>query len=312
MTAQPKNSNNCWTPGPFWGKKKMSLNNPLRSRKKKAFTLIELLVVIAIIALLLSILMPSLQKVKEQAKNLICSTNVRSLFTAWSLYSASNDGQICSPYSYRAIAGPRADKSSWAWVPWVSAPPGPGSPAAGIATPGAYVDIEYRHEGIRKGSLWTYTSDVDVYHCLGKKGLNDHFRNYSIADCMGGAWGRNIPPNWNKVDNFKNHLKTDSISRPSNSYVFLEENDYRPVLFDSFVMSQGFLTSSNPAWGDSLTVRHRGASSFVFADGHTEFYIWSKETVDDIMDDPVTVWGTAPVTPGGEKDIDWIVDHWSR
>jgi len=287
----------------------MSLNNQLESREKKAFTLIELLVVIAIIALLLSILMPSLQKVKEQAKNLICSTNVRSLFTAWSMYSASNDGQICSPYSYEGTSGPWADKSSWAWRRWDKVTD---SPPPGITIPGTYVDIEYRHEGIRRGSLWPYTGDVDVYHCLGKKGLNDHFRNYSIADCMGGYWGRDYPPSWTKVDNFKNHLKTGSISRPSNSYVFLEENDYRPVLCDSYVVMQGFLTNPAPSWGDALTVRHRGASSFVFADGHTEFYLWSKETVDDIMDDPVTVWGTVPGTPGGEKDIDWIVDHWSR
>ena len=137
----------------------MLFKNRLRSQKKKAFTLIELLVVIAIIALLLSILMPSLQKVKEQAKNLICSTNVRSLFTAWSMYSASNDGQICSPYTYQATGGPWADKSSWAWRPWDkvtdSTPPG-------ITTPGTYVDIEYRHEGIRRGSLWPNTGDVAV------------------------------------------------------------------------------------------------------------------------------------------------------
>jgi prepilin-type N-terminal cleavage/methylation domain-containing protein/prepilin-type processing-associated H-X9-DG protein len=54
---------------------------------KKGFTLIELLVVIAIIALLLSILTPALNKVKEQAKTLVCRTNTKQLNMALMLYS---------------------------------------------------------------------------------------------------------------------------------------------------------------------------------------------------------------------------------
>ena len=46
---------------------------------KKGFTLIELLVVIAIIALLLSILMPALNSVKERGKRVVCLNNLRQL-----------------------------------------------------------------------------------------------------------------------------------------------------------------------------------------------------------------------------------------
>ena len=41
------------------------------------FTLIELLVVISIIALLLSILMPALSRVKEQGRRVVCASEVR-------------------------------------------------------------------------------------------------------------------------------------------------------------------------------------------------------------------------------------------
>ena len=62
------------------------------SQRKKAFTLIELLVVIAIIALLLSILMPSLQLVKSKARMLICMSNVRQVTMACVTYATDYDG----------------------------------------------------------------------------------------------------------------------------------------------------------------------------------------------------------------------------
>jgi len=57
---------------------------------RKAFTLVELLVVIAIIALLISILAPSLKMAKDLAKQAICATRLRGAGSAANIYAAAN------------------------------------------------------------------------------------------------------------------------------------------------------------------------------------------------------------------------------
>jgi prepilin-type N-terminal cleavage/methylation domain-containing protein len=62
-------------------------------RTKRAFTLIELLVVIAIIALLMSILMPALQRVRRQARAVACQSNLRQSGVLFSIYAGENGGK---------------------------------------------------------------------------------------------------------------------------------------------------------------------------------------------------------------------------
>ncbi len=62
--------------------------------RRKGFTLIELLVVIAIIALLVSILMPSLGRARELAKQAACQANLNSVGKAIALYTTSANDQF--------------------------------------------------------------------------------------------------------------------------------------------------------------------------------------------------------------------------
>lgn len=62
--------------------------------KKRGFTLIELLVVIAIIALLLSILMPALNKAKDQARRMICKSNLKQWGIICQTYTMENEGKF--------------------------------------------------------------------------------------------------------------------------------------------------------------------------------------------------------------------------
>jgi len=65
--------------------------------KKKAFTLIELLVVIAVIALLLSILLPALRKVREQARRKSCAARIRQMVMSSLMYADDNNAILPRP-----------------------------------------------------------------------------------------------------------------------------------------------------------------------------------------------------------------------
>ncbi len=113
-------------------------------RHRHAFTLIELLVVIAIIALLVSILMPSLQKAKEMAKDVVCAANLHSIGYAMYLYAQDFDEQL--PYYFNAYREQPFAFTTWAErigrIPEDRIPSGDREPLPSTASilRGGYVD----------------------------------------------------------------------------------------------------------------------------------------------------------------------------
>lgn len=67
-------------------------------KPRPAYTLLELLVVVAILALLLSIIMPSLSQTHERAKRTVCATNLHGIAAAMYIYAQS------APYTFPAAA----------------------------------------------------------------------------------------------------------------------------------------------------------------------------------------------------------------
>jgi prepilin-type N-terminal cleavage/methylation domain-containing protein/prepilin-type processing-associated H-X9-DG protein len=84
----------------------VSRQNPERT-KRSAFTLIELLVVVAIIAVLISILLPSLSAARAQAKAVKCAANVRQMGQAMAVYLGENRASY--PPSYLYAKGPNGE-----------------------------------------------------------------------------------------------------------------------------------------------------------------------------------------------------------
>ena len=87
-------------------------------KKEKGFTLIELLVVISIIAMLLSILMPALAKVKYQALRVVGTSNIRGQLVIQQLYATDNNGKYHphDDYSPEYVRSNWADNSMYAAV----------------------------------------------------------------------------------------------------------------------------------------------------------------------------------------------------
>lgn len=70
--------------------------HPLTTGRRNAFTLVELLVVIGIIAVLISILLPALNKARRSAQTATCMSNLRQIGIAYRFYTEANNGYM--PY----------------------------------------------------------------------------------------------------------------------------------------------------------------------------------------------------------------------
>lgn len=75
----------------------------MKHTNHRAFTLIELLVVISIVAVLMSVLLPAIQKARRQAKEVVCSNNLKQIAIGMNMYATGHSGQ----YMSRSAQGPR-------------------------------------------------------------------------------------------------------------------------------------------------------------------------------------------------------------
>jgi prepilin-type N-terminal cleavage/methylation domain-containing protein/prepilin-type processing-associated H-X9-DG protein len=215
--------------------------------KPRAFTLIELLVVIAIIALLMAILMPSLQLARDQAKRVHCTSNTKQLVLGWLMYKDEYDGRLVPGHTLTQTVNGKQQ------IQWV------------VGVTGTW---QQQKESIKQGLLYKFVGEnVNIYRCPSdtrkpSSSMPIAFRTFSIAGGANGeTWG----------DYTKATLYTE-IKNPSERYIFVEEADTRGGNLGSWQMQPKAKT-----WTDPVSMWHNKRTTLGFADGHAEIHEWKDQ-----------------------------------
>ena len=211
-----------------------------REAKRRGFTLVELLVVIGIIAVLISMLLPALNKAREQARRTRCLANLRALTTAWITYANVNRGSIVGSNTYPVSQ-------------WFTADPRPNR--TGKKLPPTWVTDGNTIDSLKNGALWPYTQNTGIYLC--PQDALHYVRTYSMSGYLQG-----------EMTPFVDHLS--QIRHPSSTFVFVEEYDSRGFNENSFYVAD----YPSSTWVDLPLPFHDRCGMISFVDGHAQIWVW--------------------------------------
>ncbi len=279
-----------------------------RVRGRFAFTLVELLVVVAIIALLVSILLPSLSSVRELARRVICQTNLRNIGTAWELYFHDYDnkpGSLFHPHDEMLWSDTLSQWNDQIWCAHWSIGDGGYYSNAGrlwkagmLDQPGVFVcpSMErpsgqwfnqqrwaWRHTCPRAwnaqlANFWPPKPGKYSYMSYGRRRMN-YYDDRSMSARPGG----------DRSDDklMLSYTGTDAVEKPT-SFSWMA---------DSFVTPEAVLESHVPG------------VNVLYLDGHVRY--WEDETGEVLYDNGLPNWVWKVSGPGAEynwkHDDTWMI-----
>ena len=250
--------------------------------RRRAFTLVELLVVIGVIALLISILLPALQKAKESANTVKCAAQMKQIMLAMIMYTGDHKGYFAIPPSIgETYPGPAGtddlsnNQRSLAYYMNTDA-----------STGGAGVGV-IRYD---VGALWPFlirNAGQQVINAAGgsktlKQIFNcptdslEYIRNASTNGTTNNSVARNYSYSWNVLIR-GDHNITGDPNDVTPKITQVRNSSNKILLLEEAAPNDGVCYIAINDQDDTPAFFHKGRGNYGFADGHVDTL--SAETI---------------------------------
>ena len=282
----------------------LSINSVNRARRASGFTLIELLVVIAIVGILSSILLPALAKSRARAQGVFCLNNTKQLTLAWLLYADDHNERLTynigSSRTASEVSLPSFTHMNLNWannvLTWELDADNTNTAKLTASGLGPYTS--------RAARIYRCPSDHVLSSIQRGAGWNERVRSYSMNAMVGDAGSfSQSGTNVNNPD-YVQFFRLSAIPKPTQIFVFLDEHP--DSIDDGYFVNRAYSLE----WHDLPASYHGGATSFSFADGHSELHHWRYASTQ-----PPARPGAAglPVQIPKEElgDFYWVTSHMS-